>query len=222
MARIVSFLVLIAILVITSIIFFQVMAGFFVPLFLAALLGVVVQPVYQWILARCRGYSYLAAGITTAIVAVMILMPIGLVVTTATLEGLSLIDELQLADVRLKLDELRRDFHLQIPFEQDVRHIEATLHAWRERQRSGEPIVIQAAQVHNLQVRLSHINDELKKQPENVTLLTDAQELEDQLKAIAEAEPDSVERDVALQHADAAFRKFKRELLGGTYRAWLT
>src|SRR5436853_7153934 len=85
MARIVSFLVLIAILVITSIIFFQVMAVFFVPLFLAALLGVVVQPVYQWILARCRGYSYLAAGITTAIVAVMILLPIGLVVTTATL-----------------------------------------------------------------------------------------------------------------------------------------
>jgi len=61
MARIVSFLVLIAILVILSIIFFQVMAGFFVPLFLAALLGVVVQPIYQWMLNLCRGYSYLAA-----------------------------------------------------------------------------------------------------------------------------------------------------------------
>ena len=39
MARFVSFLVLVAILVITSIIFFQVMAGFFVPLFLAAGMG---------------------------------------------------------------------------------------------------------------------------------------------------------------------------------------
>ena len=38
MARFVSFLLLLAILVIVSIIFFQVMAGFFVPLFLAALL----------------------------------------------------------------------------------------------------------------------------------------------------------------------------------------
>ena len=46
MARFVSLLVLVAILVIISIIFFQVMAGFFVPLFLAALLGVVVQPLY--------------------------------------------------------------------------------------------------------------------------------------------------------------------------------
>ena len=37
-----------------------------------------------------------------------------------------------------------------------------------------------------------------------------------------DAEPGSVERDEALQVADAEFRKFKRELLGGTYRAWLT
>ena len=100
MARFVSLLVLVAILVIISIIFFQVMAGFFVPLFLAALLGVVVQPLYRWTLLKCRGYRHLAAGITTALVALIVLLPIGLVVTTATLEGLSLIDQLQLADVR--------------------------------------------------------------------------------------------------------------------------
>ena len=143
------------------------MAGFFVPLFLAALLGVVVQPLYRWILAQCRGYRHLAAGITTTLVAVMILLPIGFVVTTATLEGLSLLDELQLADVRLKLDQFRRDFSLQIPFEQDVRHIEATLRNWRDRQRSGEPLDVQPAQVHNLQVRLQHMKDELKKEPES-------------------------------------------------------
>ena len=65
MARFVSLLVLVAILVIISIIFFQVMAGFFVPLFLAALLGVVVQPLYRWTLYQCRGYRHVAAGITT-------------------------------------------------------------------------------------------------------------------------------------------------------------
>ena len=67
MARFVSLLVLVAILVIISIIFFQVMAGFFVPLFLAALHGVVVQPLYRWTLLKCRGYRHLAAGITTAL-----------------------------------------------------------------------------------------------------------------------------------------------------------
>src|SRR5206468_7307119 len=106
MARFVSLLVLVAILVITSIIFFQVMAGFFVPLFLAALLGVIVQPLYRWTLLQCRGYRYFAAGITTTVVALIVLLPIGFVVTTATLEALSLIDDLQAANFR---DDLRSE-----------------------------------------------------------------------------------------------------------------
>src|SRR5205823_9719950 len=52
--------------------------------------------------------------------------------------------------------------------------------------------------------------------------LADATQLEDQLKRLYESAPGSVERDEALQVADAEFRKLKRELLGGTYRAWLT
>src|SRR5437868_8495445 len=100
MARIVSFLVLIAILVITSIIFFQVMAGFFVPLFMAALLGVVVQPVYRWTLAKCRGYRHLAAGITTTMAAAVVLVAIGLIIATAMAEGLSLVDRRPVGGVR--------------------------------------------------------------------------------------------------------------------------
>src|SRR4029453_12862220 len=96
MARFVSFLVLVAILVVIATVFFRVMAGFFVPLFLAALLGVVVQPLYRWTLIRCRGYRYFAAGVTTALIALMVLLPLGLVVTTATVEGLSVLDKLQL------------------------------------------------------------------------------------------------------------------------------
>src|SRR5262245_809847 len=113
MARLVSLLVLVAILVIVSIIFFQVMAGFLVPLFLAALLGVVVQPLYRWTLIKCRGYRHLAAGITTTLVALIVLLPIGLVVTTATLEGFSLVNDLRLNDFRSKLQQLRTDFGLQ-------------------------------------------------------------------------------------------------------------
>src|SRR4051794_14760006 len=101
MARFVSFLVLIAILVIVSIIFFQVMAGFFVPLFLAALLGVVVQPLYRLALVKCHGYRHVAAGVTTTLVALIVLLPIGLVVSTATLEGISLTNELKIPAFRV-------------------------------------------------------------------------------------------------------------------------
>src|SRR5262245_47684800 len=103
-ARVVSFLVLVGILIVIATIFFRVMAGFLVPRFLAALLGVVVQPLHRWILSKCNGYRYVAAGITTTLVLLIVLLPIGLVITTATLEGLSLIDQLQMADVRTKLD----------------------------------------------------------------------------------------------------------------------
>src|SRR6185369_3622035 len=131
MARFVSLLVLVAILVIVSIIFFQVMAGFLVPLFLAAMLAVVGQPLYRWSLMKCRGYRHLAAGITTTLVAIMVLLPIGIVITTATLEGLLLVDRLREANFRSRLLQLRTEFGLQIPCEPDVRHIQATLHALR-------------------------------------------------------------------------------------------
>ena len=39
------------------------------------------------------------------LVLLIVLLPIGLVITTATLEGLSLIDQLQLADVRASPDD---------------------------------------------------------------------------------------------------------------------
>src|SRR2546423_9413496 len=208
MARFVSLLVLVAILVIISIIFFQVMAGFFVPLFLAALLGVVVQPLYRWTLANCRGYRHLAAGITTTVVALIVLLPIGLVVTTATLEALSLIDELQVANVRDKLHELRTEFSLQIPCEQDVRHIEATLRAWHDRERSGEPLDIQSAQVNNLLTRVENITKWLGEHADESGAKADAAELTEQLKRLRDAESGSVERYEALQIADAEFRKF--------------
>src|SRR5688572_19867167 len=132
MSRFVSFLVLVAILVVISIIFFQVMAGFFVPLFLAALLGVVVQPLYKWTLNKCKGYRHVAAGITTALVALIVLLPIGMVITTATLEGISLVDQLQLGDVRNRLDKLRDEFGLKMPRAIDIRRIEAVLDTWHE------------------------------------------------------------------------------------------
>jgi predicted PurR-regulated permease PerM len=222
MARFVSLLVLVAILVIISIIFFQVMAGFFVPLFLSALLGVIVQPLYRWILAICRGYQYVAAGITTTIVALIVLLPIGLIVTVATLEALSLVDELQVANFRDDLTRLRNDFGLRIPSEHDVRHIEATMRAWRDRQRNGQPLDIQPAQVNNLIARVGSITKWLDEHAEEANVAADGTELAEQLARLRDADAGSVQRDEALQVVDAEFRKFKRELLGGTYRAWLT
>src|SRR5262245_14312207 len=223
MARFVSFLILVGILIFLTIIFFQVMSGFFVPLFVAALIGVVVQPLYRWMLARCRGYRYVAAGITTGLVALIVLLPIGVVISTATLEGLSLVDQLQLANVRIKLNELRREFGLQIPREEDVRTIEAKLTRWRSKQLQGESLDIKPEEVENLLQRVAELEKWLTAQETETGFAhaANATALTDSLKAMPKARPGSVEADNALQTAAAEFRAFKRDLLGGTYKAWL-
>jgi predicted PurR-regulated permease PerM len=221
MARLVSFLLLVAILVVLAVVFFKVMAGFFVPLFLAALLGVVVQPLYRWTLAKCRGYRHLAAGVTTAIVALIVLLPIGIVVTSATLEGLSLLDQLHLGNVRVKLDDLRGQFGLKIPRERDLRRIESSLDSWREKQRQGESLDLKTEHVDNLLQRLAAIQKWLQEQ--NLTApFPNVARLRAALERLRDAPPESIERDDALADAYAEFRDFKRNLLGGTYRAWLT
>ena len=219
MSRLVSFLVLVAILVVIAVVFVRVMAGFFVPLFLAALLGVVTQPLFQWILRQVRGYRYVASTLTTALVLVGLLLPIGLVITTATMEGLSLIDQLQLSNVREKLDDLRMQSGFEIPRKDDVHFIEARLAHWRDQQRDGLSINVTPQRVENLLRRLEDIEVWINEQ--EIPPEVDLTPLRAELAALREARADTVEQDRALAQADVEFREFKRNLLGGTYRAFL-
>ena len=220
MSRIVSFIVLVAILVVIAAVFFRVMAGFFVPLFLAALIGVVIQPFYRWILAKCRGYRYPAAGITTTLVLLIVLLPISLGITKATIEGMSLLDRLQLQDVQQRFDELRQRGGLIIPQKEDLRAIEARLKHWRGQQRLGVTPNFSQEAVNNLLERLDSIDAWMARQEKNRPA-ADTTRLREQLIALRNSPPDSLARDRALSFADAEFREFKRAFLGGTYRAWL-
>ena len=216
----VSFVILVAILIAIGVIFFRVMAGFFVPLFLAALLAVVVQPLYRWMLIRFRGYRYISAGVTTCLVLLIVLLPIGLMMTQAALEGLSLLDRLRLKDVQVKLDKLRLDMGLIIPQKDDLQRIEASLNRWHDEQQAGASPEFKDEAVDNLLQRLDAIEAWMVEQGE-LAPLADANELRANLKALRDSPPDSVERDQALSFSYAEFREFKRNFLGGTYRAWL-
>ncbi|MBW3600637.1 MAG: hypothetical protein KY475_25665, partial [Planctomycetes bacterium] len=78
--RAISFVVLVTIIVIIGILFYRVMANFLLPLFLAALLVVIFRPLHQWLLVKCGGRVRLAAGVTTAAILLIVLLPLGLVV----------------------------------------------------------------------------------------------------------------------------------------------
>jgi predicted PurR-regulated permease PerM len=220
MSRIVSFLVLVAILIVIAAVFIRVMAGFFVPLFLAALVGVVIQPVYRWTLAKCGGYRYVASTLTTGLVLLGMLLPIGLVITTATMEGLSILDQLHLANVRTKLDELRTQFGLHMPRKDDLHFIEARLRRWRDQQRQGLSPDVSPEKAGNLLRRVDEIAAWVKEQGPAASAVN-AEPLREALVNLRDSRPDTVEQDNALADADAQFREFKRNLLGGTYRAFL-
>ena len=76
MPRVISFIVLLAIILLVGAVFFQVMAQFIVPLFLACVLLVVFQPLHSRILGQFPKYPRLAALITTILILLAVLLPL--------------------------------------------------------------------------------------------------------------------------------------------------
>ncbi len=78
MPRVISFLVLLTIVLLVAAVFFRVMAQFFVPLFLAAVLLVVFQPLHSSILGRIPNHPRLSALLTTVAILLTVLLPLTL------------------------------------------------------------------------------------------------------------------------------------------------
>jgi predicted PurR-regulated permease PerM len=68
--------VLLAIILLVGAVFFQVMAQFIVPLFLACVLLVVFQPLHKWILTRLPTHPRVSALITTVLILLLVLLPL--------------------------------------------------------------------------------------------------------------------------------------------------
>ena len=87
MPRVVSFIVLVAILAFIAAMFFKVMAQFVLPLFLAAVLVVVFKPLHVWVRDRLPGRLRLSALVTTFLIMLVVLLPTAWVGWNAYLEG---------------------------------------------------------------------------------------------------------------------------------------
>lgn len=77
MPRVVSFVVLLAIVLLVGAVFFRVMAQFLVPLFLACVLLVMFQPLHAWMLRRLPKHPRVGALLTTVLILLVVLLPIG-------------------------------------------------------------------------------------------------------------------------------------------------
>lgn len=94
--KVISLLVLVAVLLGISILFFRVMAIFMVPLFLAAVLTVVFRPLHVRVLNELGGRNQLAALVTT------LLISLGVVVPTTLLGWMAFVETSRIAKVVLE------------------------------------------------------------------------------------------------------------------------
>ncbi len=76
MARLISLTILSSLIVFLGITFFRVIAPFLLPLFLAGVVTVLCQPIHRYFLCRTNNRARVSAGLTTATVLAMFLVPL--------------------------------------------------------------------------------------------------------------------------------------------------
>jgi predicted PurR-regulated permease PerM len=221
MARMLSIVVLIAILVALGLLFFRVMSGFLVPVFLAALLGVIFQPLHQRVHDRFGARSrYLSAGITTFVACLAVIAPAALAITLAAMEGVSLVNDLGQGGVRERLDTLREQLGLTIPRAEDLRKIQATLDTLNVAAERGATRQVEEALLQSLNRRAERLAVYVRENPQEFGELN-PEPLLTSLAALQGFDDDLLDFEDALQRARREFQEFKLRYLGGGYRAWL-
>src|SRR5688572_10437817 len=211
MSRLVSFAVLIGILVVIVVLFYQVMAVFLLPLFMAALLGVVFQPLYRWAFDRFWKNRYAAAGVTTFLVLLVVLAPAGLVITMAAKQTFEVMERVQATDVAAKAKKLRQDLDLDIPNLVDLKQFEAVLKNWRGQQSLGAIPLVTDKEVDNLVDRLDRLSTAAKasaaaKVPPAEAPSEDA--LRAVLQALRDAPEQTLQQDDAVRDVNFEFRQY--------------
>ena len=87
MAKVISLVVLVVILLLVGGLFLHVMAGFLLPLFLALLLVVIFGPMHRWFRRRCGRHNQLSAMLATVSILLLVLIPVSLLFVVAAFDA---------------------------------------------------------------------------------------------------------------------------------------
>lgn len=113
-SRMISTVVLFIVTLVVGILFYRVMVGFFVPLFLAALLVVIFRPIHEWISYRLGSRRRLAALATTVSILLVVLLPAVLVIGVAAAQGTSMISRVNYNSLAFAMERTREQLGLEI------------------------------------------------------------------------------------------------------------
>ena len=135
MTRIVSFVVLLAIIIVVGVVSFEVLSSFVLPLFIAILLVIMFRPLHELLLHRLGGRVRLAAAMTTASILLIVLIPMLWFMARAATETVSLVSELKQDDLPHRFASIRQRLGLDGPpaeLQKKFAEIETTLGRVRE------------------------------------------------------------------------------------------
>jgi predicted PurR-regulated permease PerM len=91
MARLVSLIILAVLVIVFGVLFFQVMSGFLLPMFLAVLLAIMFRPVHHQISRWCGGHDRIAAALTTIAILLIVLAPVLSITIRAGSEAITML-----------------------------------------------------------------------------------------------------------------------------------
>lgn len=216
MARITSLWALLGATAFAVFMFYQVIAVLLLPLFLAVVLVLLLQPLYTRLRAAFRNRRYAAAAAMTLAVLLAVLIPAGIALAMAGHEALLLADQLRDGQLRQKLDRARLQAGLDYPFAEEWRFLAESLDllaadAARGALATGDP---QA---------LVRVRDEFRSLTTRLREQTaagppaESAAVEQLLEAAAQAAPGTLAAQQALRQADAAFRRCRAAALGGPW-----
>ncbi|MEE2641380.1 MAG: AI-2E family transporter [Planctomycetota bacterium] len=129
MSRYVSFGVLLVVILLLCIIFYKVMAAFLLPLFLATVLVVIFRPLHDRVLEKCKGRKALASAVTTAIICLSVIVPVGVVGLIGFGEARQMFRSLTAGGIEQNVKRIRSSLDLVIPASMELQNLEEQVNA---------------------------------------------------------------------------------------------
>lgn len=216
MTRLLSLVVLVALIAVTGLLFYRVMIGFLLPLFLAAVLVVIFRPVHLWLLSRWPDRTRTSALCTTLLVILTVMLPTALISTLAVKEASDAIAGLDIPGLRQRILRLPTTLNLKLPFADSTRYIEsslASLLAGDARTARGAP----PPAIEDLLDALFELEADVQEAGQ-ADKLPHLQQAIRSLRAAQQAPPGSLSYERLLREAERHFSRFNYALAGGGFR----
>jgi len=137
MARWFSLGLLLSVIIIMTVLFYRIVAGFLIPLFLAVILVIMFRPLHKWVLTKWKGREHLAAAITTTVIAGVVLLPILLIMTLSAMEARTLLSQLETKEITEQLNKFRMKWGLDFDFAKEMRYLETSFDTLHEKAKQG-------------------------------------------------------------------------------------